>query len=320
MIDRTARAPLSQSSGHPEADPAPRGYHVGPPAQYVGPCGAERRAQLLDVSVGDVSACSHLHDDARCGVDDRGSTSRFLVVLPYRGLFILRAGHQEVVGDANQVLFATRGEDHRVTGPLPLGYGYLVVAPRQHVLSELSGAPELELSDHRLFRRRCWQASPALQTLRAHFLQRMTGAADVDDLEGSELVLSLLRESMAAELPPTTRFSPATARMIGRAKEFLEAELSMPIRLSDVSHAVGVSPTYLTDTFRRVEGTPLHRYLTHLRLARALAELPHTADLTTLALELGFSSHSHFTAAFRRRFGCTPSEFRSTTKRRPTRA
>ena len=35
-------------------------------------------------------------------------------------------------------------------------------------------------------------------------------------------------------------------------------------------------------------------------------------DLTTLALELGFSSHSHFTDAFRREFGRPPSAARKT--------
>jgi AraC-like DNA-binding protein len=65
-----------------------------------------------------------------------------------------------------------------------------------------------------------------------------------------------------------------------------------------------------------VEGVPLHGYLTQLRLARALVELPHASDLTTLALDLGFSSHSHFTAVFRAAFGCTPSQFRETA--RPT--
>jgi AraC-like DNA-binding protein len=48
-----------------------------------------------------------------------------------------------------------------------------------------------------------------------------------------------------------------------------------------------------------------------LRLSRALVELPHANDLTTLAFDLGFSSHSHFTVSFRRAFGCTPSEFRA---------
>jgi AraC-like DNA-binding protein len=33
-------------------------------------------------------------------------------------------------------------------------------------------------------------------------------------------------------------------------------------------------------------------------------------DLTALGLDLGFSSHSHFSAAFRQAYGRTPSEFR----------
>ena len=57
-------------------------------------------------------------------------------------------------------------------------------------------------------------------------------------------------------------------------------------------------------------------YVTQLSLARALAELPHVDDLTTLALDVGFSSHSHLSAAFRRALGMTPSQFRATSRQR----
>jgi AraC family transcriptional regulator len=56
---------------------------------------------------------------------------------------------------------------------------------------------------------------------------------------------------------------------------------------------------------------PLYRYQMRLRLNRALVELPHCNDITGLALELGFSSHSHFTAVFGKAFGLTPSDYRS---------
>src|SRR5262249_19539691 len=79
---------------------------------------------------------------------------------------------------------------------------------------------------------------------------------------------------------------------------------------------VGASSAYLTDVFSRFEGISLHRYVTQLRLARALIELPEAGNLTTLALDLGFSSHSHFTLAFRRAFGCTPSAFRARSNRK----
>jgi AraC-like DNA-binding protein len=47
-----------------------------------------------------------------------------------------------------------------------------------------------------------------------------------------------------------------------------------------------------------------------LRLARALDLLEGDVDLSSLAQDLGFSSHSHFAAAFRQAYGRTPSEFR----------
>jgi len=67
---------------------------------------------------------------------------------------------------------------------------------------------------------------------------------------------------------------------------------------------------YLTQSFRAVEGVPLYRYQMRLRLARALDLLPDCSDLAALAHDLGFSSHSHFTAAFLQTYGCTPSAFR----------
>ena len=60
---------------------------------------------------------------------------------------------------------------------------------------------------------------------------------------------------------------------------------------------------------------PLYRYHLRLRLARALDLAPEAEDLTALGLDLGFSSHSHFTAAFRRAYGRAPGEFRRATRR-----
>jgi AraC-like DNA-binding protein len=79
--------------------------------------------------------------------------------------------------------------------------------------------------------------------------------------------------------------------------------------------AVIVSAVSFTSTTwrrRNKVSTPF----TQLRLARALFQLPDADDLTTLALDVGFSSHSHFTLAFRRAFGCTPSQFRSRARSR----
>ena len=83
------------------------------------------------------------------------------------------------------------------------------------------------------------------------------------------------------------------------------------LTLGEIAREVGVTPVYLTQEFSRSEGVPLYRYQMRLRLNRALVELPHCTDITGLALDLGFSSHSHFTAVFGRAFGLTPSDYRS---------
>jgi AraC-like DNA-binding protein len=58
-------------------------------------------------------------------------------------------------------------------------------------------------------------------------------------------------------------------------------------------------------------GTSVHQYLLQRRLTLARDRLAQgVTSLSALALDLGFSTHSHFTAAFRRRFGITPREAR----------
>jgi AraC-like DNA-binding protein len=97
---------------------------------------------------------------------------------------------------------------------------------------------------------------------------------------------------------------------VDRAKLVLASDLARRWTLSDIAAEVRVSPVYLTQLFQQMEGIPLYRYHLRLRLARALDMLGQYDDLTTLSMDLGFSSHSHFSAAFRQLYGQSPSDFR----------
>ena len=96
----------------------------------------------------------------------------------------------------------------------------------------------------------------------------------------------------------------------------LTGNLARRWTLAEIAAEVGCSPVYLTQVFRQVEGVPLYRYQLRLRLARALDLLGDYDDLTELGLELGFSSHSHFSAAFRELYGRSPSAFRQSALQR----
>jgi AraC-like DNA-binding protein len=99
--------------------------------------------------------------------------------------------------------------------------------------------------------------------------------------------------------------------LVTRVKEIVSNAAHPKVRLSDISQAVGVSPSHLAATFKKVERKTIHQYLVHLRLRRAASLLAGCDDLTTLALDLGFASHSHFSNSFRRWAGCTPGNYRA---------
>jgi len=272
--------------------------------------GGGSRSRLLEASIAMV-------EDVRGPVvgprrSPENFSADFQVCLPYRGLFVWHVADNAVVGDANQVLFVSGGESYFLSQPVAGNYAELIITPDLELLTELAHDGG-SLTVHPLFRRRSRRVDLDLQHLRTRFLHHLV-CGEWSGMAAEEWVITLLRSALTASAE-TREPSGRTRRVIGRTKQFLEAHLASPVRLIDVARAVGVSPAYLTDLFRRVEGIPLHGYLTQLRLARALLELPNAADLTTLALALGFSSHSHFTAAFRRGFGCTPSEFRESARR-----
>jgi AraC family transcriptional regulator len=99
--------------------------------------------------------------------------------------------------------------------------------------------------------------------------------------------------------------------LIVRVKDMLTNASGLKVRLSDIARAVGTSPSYLAALFKKAENTTIHRYLVDLRLRRAASLLWGCDDLTTLALNLGFASQSHFSNAFRRWAGCPPGQYRA---------
>lgn len=140
-----------------------------------------------------------------------------------------------------------------------------------------------------------------------------------DSLSIDETALELLADVLAAAFarhgvprrPHRHGTEADHADRVEAAKAYLAARLAEPVSLKEVARAVHASPFHLARVFRERTGLPIHRYLTRLRLRAALEWLARgSRDLTALALELGFSSHSHFTSAFRAEFGQTPSAIR----------
>ncbi len=97
-----------------------------------------------------------------------------------------------------------------------------------------------------------------------------------------------------------------------RLVDHIQAHLEQRIVLAELAAVAGVTVHRLLAGFRDSFGTSPAQYILDRRIERAcrLLASPHHG-LADIALATGFSSHSHFTAAFRRRTGLTPRQFRS---------
>jgi AraC-like DNA-binding protein len=237
------------------------------------------------------------------------------LVFPYRGAYVRHRSHDDAVAEANQVLFFNAGEPYRVSHPVKGGDSSLCLVVAGTQLRELAprtllhdGAPP-RFRPHRL---RIDAHAQALMALLRHRLRE--GAAET--LEAESLALSLAQRALGARTTHAAGASVGKQKLVDRAKLVLAGDLARRWTLAEIAAEVRCSPVYLTQVFRQVEGLPLYRYQLRLRLARALDLLGEYDDLTALGLDLGFSSHSHFSAAFRAAHGRSPSAFRRAALRR----
>lgn len=134
------------------------------------------------------------------------------------------------------------------------------------------------------------------------------------------LLVSLLRTALGeprrgpARSPDSSHSRAADIAEDVRA--FLNRRYDQRLSLNQIADAVGVSVSAACHAFSESTGGTIHRYRNRLRLRQALDRLAEGFDdLTELALDLGFSSHSHFSELFRRTFGLTPSRFRADASR-----
>ena len=158
-----------------------------------------------------------------------------------------------------------------------------------------------------LSRSRHYERGPELQLARRLYAEfRSADTAAPLAVEG--LLLELLALVARDDGRPERQEAPAWAR---KAYELLESGYFGSLSLAPIAREVGVHPATLARGFRRAYGCTIGEMQRQFRLdfsARqlALTDLP----LAAIAQHAGFFDQSHFTNAFRRRFGTTPLRYR----------
>jgi AraC-like DNA-binding protein len=97
---------------------------------------------------------------------------------------------------------------------------------------------------------------------------------------------------------------------IKKAKEIVLDRMNQPPSLSELSKMVGLNIKKLKIGFKEVYGLPVFGYLLNYKMELAKDLLQENQyNVGEIALQLGYSTSSHFIAAFKRKYGITPKQF-----------
>jgi AraC family transcriptional regulator len=174
----------------------------------------------------------------------------------------------------------------------------------EDLLRDVSGAPVAR------FPRAVGRLSPRPFLTARLVRQRL--AAGADPLEAEERLLHLAEAAVRGAFGASPRPPGRAPRFVEDAKALLTARLAEHVTLPEIGAALNVSAYHLARTFRAHTGYSLHGYRLELRLRLAADLVANGAtDLKEVATRVGFSSHSHLTAAFHKVFGVPPSAVRA---------
>jgi AraC family transcriptional regulator len=171
----------------------------------------------------------------------------------------------------------------------------------------------------------------------AHSIRYVAGVQDVVIYQiGLAIVAAMTNETAAGRMFVETASATLTARLLQtycdsgtckrlestthridharlrRALDHISANLDEEITLTQLAQVAGVSVFHFARTFTRAMGVSPSRYVSRMRLEKAMAEITAgKLSLAEIAFRAGFSSQASFTRAFYRVTGLTPGEYRT---------
>jgi AraC family transcriptional regulator len=232
-----------------------------------------------------------------------------VVALPFRGVFSKHdAPGQSVIGTPSHAVFIAADTPYRLSFPGAIGDRALILrfgdalAPEH--LGRRGGA---SLAPHGLL--------PSNAIMLRNLLWARLRNGDADRFETEAFGLDLLSVSLNAlrgrDLALRASALARRMRAVARVQEAVAVAPSRKWSVAELGRIAHLSPFHLCRVFRQVTGTSIYDYVLRERLAQTLAAvLDGGDDITAIALDAGFASHSHFTARFKSFFNCTPAAFR----------
>ena len=135
----------------------------------------------------------------------------------------------------------------------------------------------------------------------------------------TEPVTSLTRIAEAYDSAMERMLSSAQlSPIVEGAKAYIAAHHSDPdLSLMEVAEALNVHPAYLSRTMKQELGMPFAKYLTNVRIGKAVQLMRDPSiRIWKVAEMVGYSGGNYFSAAFKKVLGVSPADYRMEDKRK----
>jgi len=247
--------------------------------------------------------------------EDSGPIDGNLLVFPRTSVYIQHEGGKPIVTSPNVVMFYNQGQVYRRYKISERGDRCEWFAfDAQVVVDALrSFDPQIEAHAERPFRFTHGLSDTTCYLLQRKIVEHLLKEAQPDELFIEETMLWILERTMERayrrDLPAKKKDSNSQRDRVVAVQAALTTRFQEHLNLEILASEFDYSPYYLCRIFRQYTGLTIHQYLTQIRLRTALEWMAEAeCSLTDLAFRLGFSSHSHFTMAFRKAFGVPPTQ------------
>ncbi|MGK2924812.1 MAG: helix-turn-helix transcriptional regulator [Lysobacterales bacterium] len=274
------------------------------------------RSELVEIGLFD---CPRSHPRFH----DSGPIRQHLVVFPRHAVRIRYGPGEEVL--ASQQVITLYNDGQRYRREVLSDYGDQSIWLRfrkREILEALQACGRTHAAAESLpF---AWTHSPCPSATFLLQRQMVCGLAspESNDLLGvTETALRLLHQTVAATSAGrvcTRRMAaqPGTRqrhrRLARRCEVYLTTHYDQPLTLESLAADLATTPFHLSRIFTAHRGHSIHQHLLQLRLRAAVDRMLDRPELplTDVGIELGFATPSHFSSAFRKHFGISPSQFR----------
>lgn len=248
--------------------------------------------------------------DQNCGEVEHSEAD--VVVLPVRGAFVKHiVSGKKLLAEPSQAIFFAADRPFRVSHEVASSDDSMALEFSPEVLRELLS--NTTATDNFLRIETNSLLSAREIAVRNLLLWRLKHQL-AEPMEIEETSLRLISSAFTRARRDKQYFKRTSSRRSLQVEAARIALIQSPEQkwsLFDLANKVDCSPYHLTRMFSKEIGISLHQYQLRMRIAQSLNALLDTKDeITSIALDCGFYSHSHFTSAFHQAVGISPTEFR----------